>query len=180
LNSFKHEINRFMKKLSAEEYEQLPLKGKGRSSHVFNSIINLKPGEAVLIEKKDWKRKAAPGTLVRYVEKKHNMKLSCGALNDGSGWAVKRIDTQAATEQKTVFSDERLQLKSDVLIFYIGRMGFHKIERIEDSVKAAVNHFWKNDNVLVKELLFEIIKGLAEQGHIVIENEKTYIPLRKN
>jgi hypothetical protein len=172
-----------MKKLSAEEYEQLPIKGKGRSSHIFNSIINLKAGEAILIEKKDWKRKASPGTLVRYIEKKHQVKLSCGAVNDGSGWAVKRLDKpdQKQTEiTTTFFMNERLQLKSDILIFYIGRMGFHKIERIEDSVKAAVNHFWKNDNVLVKELFFEIIKGLSEQGHIVIENDKAYIPLRKN
>lgn len=170
-----------MKKLSAEEYEQLPLKGKGRSSAVFNSIINLKTGEALLIEKKDWKRKASPGTLIRYIEKNHNLKLSCAAVNDGSGWAVKRIDASSASpDNKTVYTDERLQLKSDILIFYIGRMGFHKIERIEDSVKAAVNHFWKQDNVLVKQLFFEIIKGLAEQGHIVIENEKTYIPLRRN
>lgn len=171
-----------MKKLSPQEYDQLPIKGKGRSSHVFNSIINLKPGEAVLIEKKDWKRKAAPGTLVRYIEKMHNMKFTCGAVAEGNGWAVKRIDNNAPTENPAtapVFVNERLQLKSDILIFYIGRMGFHKIERIEESVKAAVNHFWKNDNVLVKELFFEIIKGLSEQGHIVIENEKTYIPLRK-
>ncbi|MDF2436006.1 MAG: hypothetical protein K0Q95_382 [Bacteroidota bacterium] len=170
-----------MKKLSPEEYELLPIKGKGRSSHVFNSIINLKAGEAVLIERKDWKRKAAPGSLIKYIEKKHNMKFSCGAINDGSGWAVKRIDQHSPAQQtSSVFTNERLQLKSDILIFYIGRMGFHKIERIEDSVKAAVNHFWKNDNVLVKELFFEIIKGLSEQGHIVIENEKTYIPLRRN
>jgi hypothetical protein len=172
-----------MKKLSTEEYEQLPIKGKGRSSHVFNSIINLKAGEAVLIEKKDWKRKAAPGTLIRYIEKKHQRKFSCGALNDNSGWAVKRIDnfeTKSANNNNSFLSNEELQLKSDILIFYIGRMGFHKIERIEDSVKAAVNHFWKEDNVVVKKLFFEIIKGLSEQGHIVIENEKTYIPLRKN
>lgn len=172
-----------MKKLSAEEYELLPIKGKGRSSHVFNSIINLKAGEAVLLEKKDWKRKAAPGTLIRYIEKKHNMKFSCGALNDNSGWAIKRIDATSdpvVKKQNDVFLNERMQLKSDILIFYIGRMGFHKIERIEDSAKAAVNHFWKNDNVIVKELFFEIIKGLSEQGHIVIENEKTYIPLRRS
>jgi len=170
-----------MKKLSPDEYEQLPIKGKGRSSHVFNSIINLKPGEALLIEKKDWNRKAAPGTLVRYIEKTHNMKFSCGAVAGGSGWAVKRIDSTSYSDQHTStgFINERLQLKSDILIFYIGRMGFHKIERIEESVKAAVNHFWKNDNVVVKELFFEIIKGLSEQGHIVIENEKTYIPLRR-
>lgn len=172
-----------MKKLSTEEFEHLPIKGKGRSSHVFNSIINLKSGEALLIEKKDWKRKAAPGTLVRYIEKTHNMKFTCGAVDNGAGWAVKRIDNNTLKEEPTAttaFINERLQLKSDILIFYIGRMGFHKIERIEDSVKAAVNHFWKNDNVVVKELFFEIIKGLSEQGHIVIENDKTYIPLRRS
>ena len=172
-----------MKKVSLSEYEHLPIKGKGRSSAVFNSIINLKPGEALLIEKKDWKRKAAPGTLVRYIEKNHNMRFTCGAIDDNTGWAVRRIDQNEAEivdTTKTNFITERLQLKSDILIFYIGRMGFHKIERIEDSAKAAINHFWKNDNVLVKELFFEIIKGLSEQGHIVIENEKTYIPLRRN
>lgn len=172
-----------MKKLSTPEFENLPIRGKGRSSHIFNSLINLKPGEAVLIEKKDWKRKAAPGTLVRYIEKNHNMRFTCGAVDDGSGWAVQRID-QTEKEQtssvETEFVNEKLQLKSDILIFYIGRMAFHKIERIEESAKAAVNHFWKEDNVLVKKLFFEIIKGLSEQGHIVIENEKTYIPLRRN
>jgi hypothetical protein len=171
-----------MRKLSSEDYDQLPLRGKGRSSAIFNSIINLKAGEALLIEKKDWKRKASPGTLVRYIERNHQMKLTCGAISDGSGWAVKRIDPSIENESSkntSVFNNETLQLKSDILIFYIGRMGFHKIERIEDSVKAAVNHFWKQDNVLVKQLFFEIIKGLSEQGHIVIENEKTYIPLRK-
>ncbi len=172
-----------MQKLSNEEFDQLPIKGKGRSSHVFNSIINLKIGEAVLIEKKDWKRKAGPGTLVRYIEKTHNMKFTCGAVEGDKGWAVKRIDPAAANaiadQNATIFGNKRLELKSDILIFYIGRMGFHKIERIEETVKATVNHFWKEDNVMVKELFFEIIKGLAEQGHIVIENEKTYIPLRK-
>lgn len=59
-----------MKKLNEEEFQNLPLKGRGRSSHVFNSIVNLKVGEAILIEKKDWNRKAGPSTLVRCIEKK--------------------------------------------------------------------------------------------------------------
>jgi len=58
-----------MKKLSAEEFSQLSIKGKGRSSVVFNSLINLKEGEGLLIEQKDWTRKAAPSALVRYIEK---------------------------------------------------------------------------------------------------------------
>lgn len=180
-----------MKKLTSAEYEQLPIRGKGRSSHVFNSIVNLQVGEALLIEKADWKRKASPSTLVRYIEKNHDMRFTCGSIAGGSGWAVRRIDgmNKEKTQKenpapvqhvnKTPDSD-RLQLKSDLVVFYLGRMAFHKIERIEDSIKASVGHFWKSDSGIVKELFYEIIKSLEEQGHIVIENEKTYIPLRRN
>ena len=184
-----------MKKLNEEEFNNLPLKGKGRSSHVFNSIVNLKVGEAILIEKKDWSRKVSPSSLVRYIEKNHQMKFTCGAVAGGAGWAVKRIDSN--TKQKksepvktssnmnvTVpineHSEARLHLKSEIVVFYLGRMAFHKIERIEDSIKACMSHFWKQESEVVKELFFEIIKALAEQGHIVIENEKTYIPLRRS
>ena len=172
-----------MKKLSSGEYDELPLKGKGRSSAVYNSIINLKPGEALLIEKKDWKRKAGPGTLVRYIEKTQRMKFSCSAVDGNQGWAVKRLEDPAAAPAKaesTVSGDKRQSLKNDILIFYVGRMGFHKIERIEETLKALLNYFWKEEAAIVKELFFEIIKALAEQGHIVIENEKTYIPLRRS
>lgn len=177
-----------MKKLSPTEFNDLPLKGKGRSSALYNSIVNLKVGEALLIEKKDWKRKAGPGTLVRYIEKTQRMRFSCGAIDDDKGWAVKRLEdpaataakTEAAKVEETIANDKRQALKNDILIFYVGRMGFHKIERIEETVKAIRNYFWKEDHVLLKDLFSEIIKTLAEQGHIVIENEKTYIPLRRS
>src|SRR3954469_13794598 len=81
-----------MKKLSAEEFSQLSIKGKGRSSIVFNSLINLKEGEGLLIEQKDWTRKAAPSALVRYIEKKYQMRFSFGALANGTGWAVQRLN----------------------------------------------------------------------------------------
>lgn len=178
-----------MRKLTAIEFEQLSIKGKGRSSHVFNSIINLKEGEALLIERKDWNRKAGPSTLVRYIEKKHRMKFYCGALEGGKGWAVKRIThtsikeisktktTPPVTqEQKT----DNLQLKSELILFYLSRIAVHKIERIEDTLKAAIMHFWKEDKVLIQNYLNETIKSLKEQGHIVIENDKTYIPLRNS
>lgn len=180
-----------MKKLTSEEYNQLPIRGKGRSSHVFNSIVNLQIGEALLIEKNDWKRKASPSTLVRYIEKNHDMRFTCGSIAGGNGWAVRRLgeikkdsiqkETPAPIQVVNSTSDaERLQLKSDLVVFYLGRMAFHKIERIEDSIKASVGHFWKSDSTIVKELFHEIIKSLEEQGHIVIENGKTYIPLRRN
>jgi hypothetical protein len=178
-----------MKKLSSDEYEQLPIRGKGRSSHVFNSIVNLKVGEALLIEQKDWNRKAGPSTLVRYIEKKHGMRFNCGAITGGNGWAIRRIDGLKKEEAKKENTNtsaqlaqdaERLQLKSELVVFYLGRMAFHKIERIEDSIKACTVQFWKKDSTLINELFHEIIKSLEEQGHIVIENGKTYIPLRRN
>ncbi len=187
-----------MKKLSSNEFESLELRGKGRSSHIFNSIINLKVGEAILLEKKDWTRKAGPSTLVRYIEKKHNMKFTCGAVTTGSGWAIKRIENKnqqviestkiteqpkkvdiEPTSKNTSENENRLNLKSDLVVFYLGRMAFYKIERIEESIKACVNNFWKQEPALVTELFYEIINSLSEQGHIVIENEKTYIPLRR-
>ena len=151
-----------MKKLTSAEYEELPIRGKGRSSHVFNSIVNLQVGEALLIEKNDWKRKASPSTLVRYIEKNHDMRFTCGSITGGNGWAVRRIDgmnkdkaqkeNPAPTQVVNKTPDgDRLQLKSDLVVFYLGRMAFHKIERIEDSIKASVGHFWKSDSGIVKE-----------------------------
>lgn len=181
-----------MRKLTAAEFEQLPLKGKGRSSPVFDSLINLKEGEALLIEKKDWNRKAGLSTMVRYIEKKHNMKFLCGALEGGKGWAVKRTESirkeitkeksknSAIKNEKHPISEENLKLKSDLILFYLSRIAVHKIERIEDTLKASVMHFWKEDKKLVQEYFQEIIYSLQEQGHIVIENDKTYIPLRNS
>jgi hypothetical protein len=65
-------------------------------------------------------------------------------------------------------------------MFYLSRIAFTKIERIEDTLKAAIMHFWKEDKKIVQDFLNEIIKSLQEQGHIVIENDKTYIPLRNS
>jgi hypothetical protein len=114
------------------------------------------------------------------------MKLACAAISGKQGaWAIKRMDeekkiTQEVNSVKITPEVERLQLKSDLLVFYLGRMAYQKIERIDDSIKAAFIHFWKADQNLVKELFHEIIKNLNDLGHIMIENEKTYIPLRKN
>lgn len=177
-----------MKKLSAEEFAQLPIKGKGRSSIVFNSLINLKEGEGLLIEKKDWNRKAAPSALIRYIEKKYQMRFSFGTLTNGSGWAVQRLNEVKKEIQKAEKAratqpkqdEERLALKSELTLFYLGRISFNKIERIEDTIKAAVMHFWKTDKKMIQDVFYEVIEGLKDQGHIVIENEKTYIPLKQN
>jgi uncharacterized protein (DUF2249 family) len=177
-----------MKKLSSEEFALLPIKGKGRSSAVFNTLINLKEGEGLLIEQKDWNRKAAPSSLIRYIEKKYQMKFSFGALTNGSGWAVQRVNEIKKENKKTENprvaqpkqNNERMELKSELTLFYLGRISINKIERIEDTIKAAFLYFWKADKKEIEELFYEVIDSLQSQGHIVIESEKTYIPLKQN
>jgi uncharacterized protein (DUF2249 family) len=177
-----------MKKLSAEEFAQLPIKGKGRSSVVFNSLINLKEGEGLLIEQKDWNRKAAPSSLIRYIEKKYQMKFSFGTLTTGSGWAVQRLNEtikettkpEKSREALPMQDENRLALKSELTLFYLGRITINKIERIEETIKATFLNFWKEDKKILEELFYEVIQSLQQQGHIVVENEKTYIPLKRN
>ncbi|MBA3683263.1 MAG: hypothetical protein H0W73_19165 [Bacteroidetes bacterium] len=191
-----------MKILKEEEFNNLALKGKGRSSLIFNSLLNLNVGEAVLIEKKDWNRKASPSTLVKYIEKTHQLKFTCGALLNGQGWAVKRIEPTTHSVNKVVESikphkeisiapklkeeivsspDEgQLKLKSEIVIFYLGRIASCKIEKIEDSLKAVMDQFWERDRPMLKALFMEAIEVLSVSNHIVIENGKTYIPLKQN
>lgn len=175
-----------MRKLSADEFAQLPIKGKGRSSVIFTSLINLKEGEGLLIEQKDWNRKAAPSSLVRYIEKKYKMKFTFGALSTGNGWAVQRV--KDGKNEKPIEKEKRenpkednslINLKSELTLFYLGRISINKIERIEDTLKAAITHFWKEDRKAIDKILREVINALNEQGHIIIENEKTYLPLKR-
>ena len=190
-----------MKILKEEEFNSLALKGKGRSSLIFNSLVNLNIGEAILIEKRDWHRKASPSTLVKYIEKTHELKFTCAPLLNGQGWAVKRIEsviqgnrktTEAPKIQKEIVvepkinsehpptENSQLKLKSEIVIFYLGRIAACKIEKIEDSLKAVMDQFWEQDRSLLKKIFLEAIDVLSVSNHIVIENGKTYIPLKQN
>ncbi len=176
-----------MRKLSPEEFAQLPIKGKGRSSAIFNSLINLKEGEGLLIEQKDWNRKAAPSSLIRYIEKKYNMSFTFGTLANGAGWAVQRVKelkkekhpTQPENTKPKIKDESIERYKAELTLYYLGRISVNKIERIEDTIRAAQTHFWKEDRELTEKILKEIIDILAGQGHIIIENEKTYLPLKR-
>ena len=82
------------KKISPEEFDQLRIKGWGRSSPVHNAVSGLRVGEAVVILKSQWKRRKAPSSLCRAIEKKwasFKVKYKCVTLADDSGWAIKRI-----------------------------------------------------------------------------------------
>ena len=80
-----------MKKITEEEFLQTPVKGRGRSSHVFNEIANLKPGEYLKIEKADWKKRQPPSRVASYIAKRRGKKFQTWSVLDNSGWIIKRI-----------------------------------------------------------------------------------------
>lgn len=82
------------KKITSEEFDQLPIKRAGRSSPVYDAIISLRTGEAIEIPKAGWKRNKPPSAICRSIEKKFadmKVKYKCVALADNSGWAIKRL-----------------------------------------------------------------------------------------
>ena len=81
-----------MKKLTAEEAEQITVKPHGRASLVRTMLLTMKPGEFILIENKDWKWKTqTPVTYCRGLEKRSKLKYDCHQTADASKWLVKRI-----------------------------------------------------------------------------------------
>lgn len=86
--------SQIFQKLTPEEFEQLKVKGWGRSSPVYNAILSLKVTESILVKKTEWRRNKAPSSICRAIEKKwpaKKLKYKCVTLADGSGWGIKRI-----------------------------------------------------------------------------------------
>jgi hypothetical protein len=80
-----------MKKLSVEEAAELPLIKNGRETVVSAMLKQLKPGEALIITRADWKAKGAPYRIANAIARKTGRKFEKGRLPDGSGWVVKRV-----------------------------------------------------------------------------------------
>ena len=80
-----------MRRLSTDEFDALPLRGRGKASHFWIEMFKLMPGEGLFIERKEWKKKYTPTQIARNIEKKHKRKYQTGTLADQSGWAVKRL-----------------------------------------------------------------------------------------
>lgn len=80
-----------MKLLTDAEVAAIKTKPAGKGSHVRTFLLNLKIGENLLIERKDWTwKRVTPSTLCRRLEKKFTRKFNCDRALDGSGWIVKR------------------------------------------------------------------------------------------
>ncbi len=81
-----------MIKYTAAQAANLVILKKGRHTYVHKQLLQLLPGEALLIEKgKDWISKSPPYKLIDRLAKKHNMHFERGRDENKKGWNVKRI-----------------------------------------------------------------------------------------
>jgi hypothetical protein len=80
-----------MEKISAEEFDQLGLHGRGSSTKFYTAIFGLGVNDALIIKKTEWRPKYPPTKMVISIEKKYGRSYIRGALSDRSGWAVKRV-----------------------------------------------------------------------------------------
>jgi hypothetical protein len=81
----------YMRLITKEEKEKMPLRGRGGSSLVFRNVIELEPGQILFIEPQDWQRKHPPTTVVHYIERKYKRKFSTLYHATGQGWVVERL-----------------------------------------------------------------------------------------
>ena len=80
-----------MERITKEEFESVPLHRWGRTSHFYNEMMKLKPGEGLTIFKKEWRVTYAPTQMANRIAKKYGYRFEQGALPDRSGWRVLRV-----------------------------------------------------------------------------------------
>ena len=83
-----------IRKVSKEEYFNTPVKGRGRASHVFTAILNMKPGDIIEIPAEDWKRRRKISKVASYIAKRYSRTFTTVEKEDSSGWMVRRTDGQ--------------------------------------------------------------------------------------
>lgn len=67
-----------------------PLRGK-RNTLVAAKLAQLEIGQALIIERKDWKTKTSPFRIVNAFARKHHRTFDKAYTNDGTGWWIKRL-----------------------------------------------------------------------------------------
>ena len=80
-----------MENINEEEFRNTPLHGRGRSSHFYNKMLALKPGNGLTIYKKEWQRNYPPTLMANRIAKKYGCKFEQGALPGRDGWRVLRV-----------------------------------------------------------------------------------------
>ena len=81
-----------MKILSPEEAQNIIPLSKGRMTLLSAKLKQLKVGEALVLESKDWSAKTPPYRVANNVAKRHGWRFEQGRMPDGLGWIFKRVE----------------------------------------------------------------------------------------
>lgn len=77
--------------LNSDEFSKLFFRfGRGKTNPVFKALINLKVGEALKIERAEWKKRYHVSRMIGYIRRHYHYEFTGGRLADGTGWAYKR------------------------------------------------------------------------------------------
>lgn len=81
-----------MRIITDAEAESIIAKPAGNASRLRTMMLQLKTGQILLVERKDWRWKTkAPSVMCRRLERKSTLKFECKVMLDGSGWLIKRV-----------------------------------------------------------------------------------------
>lgn len=156
--------------LSEAEAEGMLYSVHGRAHPVQAALLQLRPGESILLPRKDWNQLTnGPQRLVNRLNGKGPLSYTCHMLADKSGWLIKRTDTfgnlpaknYLATNQKPIsmlqkqfpqrrykFSDSTLQQITDEKLLYFAEdfavLSAHGITQAELTDLAQRNEDFKN------------------------------------
>jgi hypothetical protein len=80
-----------MRKITEAEAAAIVAKPVGNASPLRTMLLDMKPGEILLVESKDWTWKTkTPSAMCRRLEWHSTLKFECKVALDGSGWIIKR------------------------------------------------------------------------------------------
>ena len=80
-----------MKILNEEEARNLLPLTSGRETLLSSMLKQLKVGEALVVEARDWRSKSTPYRVANNITKRHGWQFEQGRLPDASGWLFKRV-----------------------------------------------------------------------------------------
>ena len=80
-----------MKVITKEEFEQLPIVGRGHRSELFRKLLALEVGQGLAIEKSEWNKTYPPTQVAHKIAHRYKRKYRGGRDVSTGGWAILRI-----------------------------------------------------------------------------------------
>lgn len=83
-----------MKKLTKEEAEMIPTRGKGHSTNFRAALLALKQGEYLFLKTSEWHWRSKSAFAIPAELKRRSygrIRFDCQKALDGSGWLIKRV-----------------------------------------------------------------------------------------